>query len=69
MKKQIKRIKTHRCTQSNQKKSLKYLKNKQEKSCYLTTKGRLLTNRKQGDNLQHILLQPTISKQASKQEK
>ena len=42
-------------------KSLKYLKNKQENACDWTTKGKTINQqRKQGDNLQRIFLQPAI---------
>lgn len=51
------------------KKSLKYLKNKQEKACYWTTKGETINQqRKQGDNLQHIFLNQT-NKQVRKKNK
>ena len=56
-------------TQNQNKKSLKYLKNRQEKACDWTTKGETINQyRKQGDNLQHIFLQPTI-RQTNKQER
>lgn len=59
----------HTGMHNENKKSLKYLKNKQEKACYWTTKGETINQqRKQGDNLQHIFLNQT-NKQVRKKNK